>query len=369
MLTLETAVPFLRERGLMAERSIVAGRVVVRDVSRRNRAFTVRTDGGAGFFLKQRRPGARPQLLSAEARVYQWLEALPDAPRLRPFLPPWCGFDSASETLILGLVDDSSGLGDLQWMRRRLPARIGAAIGSAVGRLHRVTSAALGRYPADAPPPEASARYLQLHRPTLQTFVQSSAGTMQLIRMIQQSRELSDALDALERGWRPDAVIHADLRLDNFRIRSTEPHGAIGVTIVDWETAGVGDACWDTGTFFGGCLYSWLLSAPITRDSPPQAFVALARLALPPMQPAMRRFWHSYTREIALADEERAERLVRTVRYAGARLVQHAFEEVQRTTRTNALAVYLLQLGLNIMQRPVDAAQRLFGLAVPATEP
>jgi aminoglycoside phosphotransferase (APT) family kinase protein len=229
-----------------------------------------------------------------------------------------------------------------------------------VGTLHRVTRAAL----ETAAPIHPSARYLQLHRPAFHVFVDSSAATNQLVRLVQASEELAASLDRLDREWRPDALIHADLRLDNFLVSNAQTDRP-RLTIVDWETAGTGDSCWDVGTFFAGHLYGWLLSAPVTRDGSPGAFMELARLSLPAMRPAMRRFWRAYLRARAIPVANRDEFLLRGMRYAGARLVQHAFEEAQRMTRLNALAIYLLQVGLNVMQRPADAAARLLGLPVP----
>jgi aminoglycoside phosphotransferase (APT) family kinase protein len=366
LLNLDEVVPFLWQRGLMHERAILAGDLVVRDVSRRNRSFKIVGDPTARFFLKQPRDRDSADLVTTEARVYQWLETLPEVTALQPFLPRLRCFDADACTLVLDLVEDSCSVSDLLWRRRRLPAQVGGELGRALGTLHRVTSAALD-LPAPAPDIGPAARYLQLHRPNLQTFIQSSAGTVQLVRTIQASSELTRLLNDLDRDWRPDAVIHADLRWDNCRIVEGNAAGAMSLTIVDWETAGVGDSCWDVGTFFGECLAAWLLSAPVTRDSPPETFLALARLSLTRMHPAIRQFWRCYARARAVEGPVRQEFFERAMRYAGARLLQHAFEEVQHETRMSATVVYLLQLGLNVLQRPLDAAVLLLGL--PPTHP
>ena len=361
LLTLEQVVPFLRRHELIAERALVTGDIVVRDLSRRNLGFAVRAGDNASFFVKQPRAGRDHEPVTAEAIVHRWLESLPGASELRPFLPQVRCFDEDAATLVVDFVDGGESLGDLQWRRRRLPSVVGALAGQAVGTLHRVTRAAL----ETAAPIHPSARYLQLHRPAYHVFVESSAATNQLVRLVQASEELAGSLDDLHRQWRPDTLIHADLRLDNFLVSDVQEDGRPRLTIIDWETAGTGDSGWDVGTFFAGNLYGWLLSAPVTHDGSPGAFVELARLSLPAMRPAMRRFWRAYVRARGMPIANRDEFLERAMRYTGARLVQHAFEEAQRMTRLNALAIYLLQLGLNIMQRPVDAAARLLGLPVP----
>jgi aminoglycoside phosphotransferase (APT) family kinase protein len=364
LLTADAVVGFLRARDLVPDRAIVAGDLTVRDVSRRNQSFVVVADDTLRFFVKQPRGSDAVDLVTTEARVYQWLTALPDAATLLPFLPRFRRFDADACALVLDHVGDAGSLAEHHW-RRRVPARFGAALGRAIGTLHRVTGAAL-RAADSGNGIGPAARYLQLHRPHVRNYVQSSTGTIELVRAIQSSSALAALLDDLERGWRIDAVIHADLRWDNCRIVETTGREAARVAIVDWETAGSGDSCWDAGTFFAECLAAWLRSAPATRDSPPEAFLTLSRLPLPRMQPAIRSFWRCYASELALDAPARGDRLIRAVRYAGARLVQHAFEEVQHSTRVNAIAVYLLQLAQNVLQRPVEAAVRLLGLPLPS---
>ena len=71
---------------------------------------------------------------------------------------------------------------------------------------------------------------------------------------------------------------------------------------VDWEMGGIGDPCWDVGTVFSECLSTWLLSTPVTRENTPRDFLPLARFPLRSMQSAMRSFWKSYVRRLALDD-------------------------------------------------------------------
>jgi len=54
--------------------------------------------------------------------------------------------------------------------------------------------------------------------------------------------------------------------------------------------------------------------------------------------------------------------LIRSVRYAGARLVQTAYEQGQTSSLLTSNIVVLLQLALNILQRPADAAFALLGI-------
>jgi hypothetical protein len=54
--------------------------------------------------------------------------------------------------------------------------------------------------------------------------------------------------------------------------------------------------------------------------------------------------------------------LRRSVRYAAARLVQSAFERTQNSAWITSDVICLLQLSLNILQQPADAAATLLGI-------
>jgi hypothetical protein len=82
------------------------------------------------------------------------------------------------------------------------------------------------------------------------------------------------------------------------------------------------------------------------------------------MQPAMRAFWDAYAVGMHLTPVEQDEWLLRSVRYAAARLLQTAYEQSALTLRLTGNVICLLQLSLNILQRPADAAASLLGIPV-----
>src|SRR5436190_18080502 len=302
MLTIEGVVPFLLERELLEERLIVDGDVLVTHVPRRNHNFRVATERGAGCFLKQ---GVGPDKVDAvahEARVYRWLESHPAFGALEPFLPACRSFDAQESTLVLALVEQSQTLDEYHQKNGRLPRALGGALGDALGTLHRLTRPATTAQRPEGQSPGSATRFLHFHRPGLETFIGSSWGMLEVIRAVQQSTELCRLLDQLAGDWRDDALIHGDLRWDNCHVAEPASDGRrMQIKFVDWETGGFGDPCWDVGTVFSQCLVFWLLSTPLTRDTPPEEFAALARFPLRKMQPALRSFWRSYARVLGLA--------------------------------------------------------------------
>jgi aminoglycoside phosphotransferase (APT) family kinase protein len=157
--------------------------------------------------------------------------------------------------------------------------------------------------------------------------------------------------------------VHGDIKWDNLLVARGEG-GASRLKIVDWELARVGEPCWDVGSVFGDYLGFWLASIPITGEEPPDRFLQLARYPIEKMQPAMRSFWKAYAAGMGLTAEEQDEWLLRSVRYAAARLLQTAYEQSALTLKLTGNVICLLQLSLNILQRPTDAAGSLLGIPV-----
>jgi hypothetical protein len=363
MLTVDAVVPFLLQRGLIQEWMVADRQLQVVDVSRRNRNFKFIDDGGPGYFLKQGAPGEAARAVAHEAQLYHWFIKHPSSARLAPLLPQ-CGFYEADScTLVLELVEEAQSIYEYHWRHRGLTSALGLALGDALGTLHQLTAAAAASAMFEGPVPGRAARYLLLHHPGIEAFTTVSGGSLEVVRLVQGSEEVCGLLDSLNQEWRESCVIHADLRWDNCQVVGTSADvDGPRIQFVDWEMAGLGDPCWDVGTVFSECLSTWLLSTPVTRDTAPGDFLPLARFPLRKMQSAMRSFWRSYVRRMALDDRAAAEWLRRSVQYAGARLIQTAYEVMQREIRLTANVIYMLQLSLNVMERPLEAAAILLSI-------
>ena len=95
----------------------------------------------------------------------------------------------------------------------------------------------------------------------------------------------------------------------------------------------------------------------------PQRLVELARNPLGRMQPAIAAFWAAYTRARGFDAASADESLLRAARYCGARLLETVYADTQTALRLSAHSTYLLQLSLNILKQPLEAAVHLLGLS------
>lgn len=356
MLAQSEVVGYLLDRGLLSTESIVDGDLVVRDASSRNRNFKVERRRAVSYLVKQ---GIGPNgvaTVAHEAAVYRVLAGVGAA--VEGHLPRFYGYDQAEQVLILELVRNSEGLASYHLRLGRFPSGVAAALGDALGALHRLTwRGSNSGTPASLPP-----WILSVHRPDLSVFRDSSAATIELIKIVQQSADFCSHLDQLQNEWHAQALIHQDVKWDNVIVFAPARGQVRRVKLIDWESAVYGDPCWDAGSVFSSYLSFWLSSIPVTGRNPPERFAELARYPLSKMQAGMRSSWHAYVGQLGLDGLTANRWLLRTVRFAAARLLQAAVEASQMTDRLTGSSVLHAQLSLNMLERPRETAVHLLGI-------
>lgn len=336
------AVDYLLRRGFLSPADVVDESVRVVDTSRRNVSAMVLRDGGAGYVVKHG-DGDDSGPVAREARVYELLAAV--AAGDRPPIPRLAGWDAEARVLVLGVEPGARSLRAFHVETRSFPAHLASATGDALARLHRLDELLVRAVGCVEAP-----RILSIHRPSTGEYGSLSRTSLDLVRIVQQSTILCDGLDALRTGWRATAFMHGDLAWGNCVVRPAA--GAERVTelhIVDWETAGAGDPCWDTGSVLGEYLAAWVSGMPPER-----------------IQPATRALWSTYLRASGIAADAAAESLFRSARYAAARLVQTAVEQAQGSASVDRRAVLLLQLAENVLAQPGRAIGVLLGIDLHA---
>jgi hypothetical protein len=365
MLTQDEIAPYLLERKLVSAESIVEGDLAVVDASRRNRNFKVLSERGPSYLLKQ---GLGPEgraTVAHEAAVYDLLlRAEDDSGGLNNgYLPRCYAYDTKEHVLVLELLRDAQDLWEYHTRRGRFSVRVAATMGEALAWLHDpkriVTNGLWHTSPFSGAPPWP----LSIHRPDLGIFRDASNANIELVRIVQNSSELCGLLDELRAGWKNEALIHRDVKWDNYIVPARpSSRRKAGLKLVDWELADVGDPWWDVGSVFGSYLSFWLLSIPITGEAPPERFMELARYPLEKMHPAIRAFWQSYTRHRNLDAARATQYLLRAVKYGAARLLQTGFEYSHGSLHLQGNILCLVQLSMNIMLRPHEAAVHLLGI-------
>lgn len=350
-LTGDHLIGYLMDVGVLTAADVVRSGVRIEDRSRRNLAHlvVVGEPRGRSLFVKQGLGPDRQTGLAVEAAAYQVAAGVPALGR---YLVPVRHVDVDRSVLVLDAVPASRTIREHHLVTGRLPSLAARELGSALGHLH---AAQLTELPN--PLRAAPADVLRLHRPTPAAIGSTSKGGQEVLEMIQ-GRAVRALLDEAAGDWRAEVLVHGDARWDNVLLSAPGGGRISRLTLVDWELARVGDPAWDLGAALGEYLVAWVLALPVAADVSPDRALTSARFPLSRVQTPMRALWHSYLRIRPGPDDFRE----RVTRYAGCRLVQAGFEHADRSVRLPARSVVCVQLGLNLVARPLEGAAHMLGL-------
>jgi hypothetical protein len=347
-------VHYLIERGLLARSAVVDGRLMVVPAARRNNNFSVVCGTGPSYFVKSLLPGAAQAMetLRQEANLYgvaraEGLEAL------REILPAFHLYDPQRSILVVEHLHGAKTLTDLH-------AQVGGAaewaaemVGRALGAVHRAAAEAWPRLD-----PNAFRRLtpwaLSLHQIT-PSFGQPG---VQLQTLLLTYPEYGQALDAMAAGWRPNTIIHGDMKFDNCLI--LENDGTRLLRIVDWELADLGEDLWDVA----GVLQNYLFWSAMSTQSTSGGWTVATPFES--LLPAIRVFWNAWAETRPVPEDQRELQLRRCATYAAARLLQSTMEMLVVSPVMSTHVALLLQTSLNILRDPSTTVQMIAGEAVVA---
>lgn len=344
------AVRYLIDRGLLDAHGVTAGPVTVTDRSSRNANFAV-AGPRASFFLKCATSAADAWMLRTEGELLAWLGS--HVPSLRPHIPSVRPFDERALVSVFDLVPTRDGAERARWLQRGPEPSLAAQLGEALAALHEAPVPRETRLATGIP------WCLWLDAPRVETLQTMSAGFFQLVRAVQADSATVAALVAARSRYRWACVTHGDVKWENLVVRRTR--GQRTVVLLDWESALIGDPCWDVGGVLASYLAGWLFREPGALEQTPSALAAL-RAAHRPMSA----FWEAYRTARRLAPAAAEEEIGVAMTLAAARLLQFACEQLQFSATLTPHAAGLLRLAANVLRRPREAAAHLAGIGLHA---
>jgi Ser/Thr protein kinase RdoA (MazF antagonist) len=327
-LTAANVLHYLLDKRFADPLDVVSGKFTVHGLSRRNHNFRV-TSGAREYLVKQVRKWDAEGRASLEREAGVYWQARTD-PCLAPFAelaPRSHAWDPPNAVLILEYLPEHVELYDLP---DRFAPEIAQLAGEAMGAFHRAMQSKEHRtmFHAEVPWP------LSMHETQEEDLAEEAPGRREFLRAVRRYPEFGLELDKLRAEWRADTVIQGDWKLDNCLISPARDR----LRVVDWEFAGWGDPAWDLATLLQSYWNFWVLWP--------------SRYRLEEIQPALR---------AALIGYARPDIAERAIRFAGARMLQTAFERLDKAEQMTAEAVRLMQASLNILARPEWAREQLVG--------
>jgi thiamine kinase-like enzyme len=178
---------------------------------------------------------------------------------------------------------------------------------------------------------------------------------MEALQFITEHPPFADLLAGLREEWHLDSFIHGDVKGANIVVDMRTTEAPLTLTLVDWEFAGLGDSCWDLGSvladYFAQSLRS--LDDSISLKLPHHFIIGFI----------IRTFWSNYRaarlEEGVMLDQQA---VLRSARYAAARLIQTTIEQAQFRSELTRRGSYALEMCRKILEDPEGAVTALFAL-------
>ncbi len=367
MLDVDNCASFLIERGLIDTDWIVDGTLTIWSVARRNRNLLVRGPGQAGYLVKQPDgPSDAGEItLLAEADFYEFCQQNSRSGDLlhlpADVIPRLADRVVATSVLVIELVRDAGSLDTFLHRAQENDGQVASlsvAVGRALGMIHRAfRDPALAGDPYLARLPRHIPWVLMAHRPSPWLLASLSPANHQTLRILQSQPGLGEQLDQLRARWRPETLIHGDVKFDNILVRPPD-----GAWLVDWELVQFGDPAWDLAGILQDFVRFWTASMPLSSSLTAEQMVAQARYPIASLRGAVRAFWNGYRSAALLPASESEALLSRAVAYSAARLVQTAYELSYESQRMSAQSVILLQISANLLTDPGRGQLHLYGI-------
>lgn len=334
-LTEANVLHYLVERNFAEMGAVVDGRFTVRSLSYRNYNYAV-TCGRREYLVKQPKkwtPAGRGSI-DGEASFYWQVRTDPRFRPLRSLVPESYGYDPLHSILILKFLPHQT---TLHHAPDRFSPETARLVAAAMAALHRgMRAPEIGQlFPASI------SWFFSIHEGDPDKLEDATEGQRELVRLVRKFPAFGDALESVRSEWRAQSLIHGDWKLSNCLVSAARDR----LSMVDWEFASWGDPLWDAGTVLQSYWSFWVRSPE--------------KHPIEEIRPALSAFLETYAHETGTGV---SDILVPVVRFAGARMVQTAYEALIRADQMTADAVRLAQASLNILTRPEHAAGALLGV-------
>lgn len=364
MHSIDTIQDFLLDQKLLNRDTIVFEDFEATSINRRNQNIQITTLNETNFLIKQvaDKNAENAKTLKREAQFYQYFNQ--KTPYLAKYLPEVKYVDIEDIILVMTFYKEAMPLWKYYNEKtiHHFPLSIPQAIGKLLAKLHLTFSK---QELINDPKLSFLDRNLpfifNLYKPHPSRLSYISGGGYAFIQRIQSDSDLMQAFNAIPNLWQENAVIHGDIKLDNFIVLEPEKETTNSIKLVDWEMTQIGDVAWDLAGVLNDFIFWWVISMPDNLS--PKEMVKNARFPFHLLTPGINRYWESYCDTMKLGYEASNQLLERVVLFSGFRALQTSFEIASKFDTIPSIAELLLNMGKSIIRKPLFSQEKLFGIS------
>ena len=364
MYTINTVNSFLIGENLMDTDAILFGDFESTSINRRNHNIQVTTLNYGNFMIKQigNLQSENAETLKREAQFYKCLGEMPNS--FKRHVPEALIADPLRAVIVMRFYDKSTPLWKYynERMIERFPMKTVSKIGQIIAEMQNVLSIPeVFQKNADLGFLEEKLPFIfNLYKPHPRVLSYLGKGGLEFIEHLQQQDDIMSAFNRISLVWEKNAVIHGDIKLDNFIVVDQEEEDSVNIKLVDWEMVQIGDHAWDVAGGFNDFIFWWVITMP--DDVPPEEMVKNARFPIYELHPAINAFWNSYCENRGGAVNGNRQFVQKVMLFTGFRLLQTAYEIASKFDSIPHIARLILNMGKSVIRNPDLSMEKLFGL-------
>lgn len=362
LLTEHNLFYYLLDKGMTDTAPVLNSEFTVRRSDSRNNNFIINREyDHHSYFIKQvKAPDAEKiETMQVEATAYRMAHSDPQYKALKDFLPDFHYYDNTNHILITGQVKDAVSVYDYYMQQQQHSNDLPVMIADILASFHKTIN----------PSGDQQAfRYFRRQLPWVFTIAGTAPASLnapaqtadqQLMQMIAKNQALLQQVTPLATLWNPVSLVHNDAKLNNFLAGYDHEKGTIKfLRLIDWELADIGDPLWDLATVMQNYLTLWL-----TTDLPDQQQASyFKKVSHEQVQPWIQQLWARYVQQLKWPPAQIQPALLKTIRYCALKLIHTCFETTAPMPALQPVTVKMLQVAINILRSPEEAAVKLFGI-------
>jgi thiamine kinase-like enzyme len=361
LLTEHNIFYYLLDKGMIDTTPVLNGEFTVHRIDSRNNNFLINRDFDHHcFFIKQVKAldAEKIETMKVEATAYMLAGNDVQYKALKDFLPAYHYYDAGSHVLITGQVKDALSVYDYYLQVSDFNSSLPQSIADILSSFHKTIN------PAQQ---NTGFQYFRKQMPWVFTIANNPApnfsgnaqsADQQVMQMIQKNQEFVQLLSQVPALWQPVSLIHNDAKFNNFLAGYDHEKKKINfVKLIDWELADIGDPLWDVASVMQNYLTLWL-----TTDLPEQQNSYMKKIALEQVQPCLQKFWQQYVLQMKWTAPQAQAALIKVAQFCALKLIHTCFETTPYTSTLQPVTVKMLQMSLNMLRSPADAAKQLLGI-------
>jgi serine/threonine protein kinase len=312
----------------------------------------------------------------SEWRIQELLKTFSDLDQLRSLMSEAVHFDPERSIIVLNYFQDYCDLGDFYDETKLFPIAIATAIGGSLALIHRATLGSdqyrdfLSQKSEGKALLKAPNFVYGLDRVKPEVFGMICVDDLEFFKLMQRYDSLKQAIIKLSTIWTPCCLIHRDLRLNNILLHQDwqqilaqpELSKIPVVRIIDWEFFTWGDPAFDLGKIIFGYLKLWLSSLIISPAIDIETALRLAAVPLEILQPTLMGIIQAYLTQCREITDQRPDFLMHVMQYTGFLLIEKVRFNIEGHHPFNNRDICMLQVAKNLLCRPEESLQLIFGI-------